>query len=196
MVGAELEARGATVVYTVRSQALVTGLVEGKPEPPMLKPSDATLCFNGDLVRMREDRDPADLYRRSAIAVWEWNAEPVGQRLSGRGLYFLALHCDELGNSSGRGARVYYDKRGGAPSRLAGVLQRRLTAAKLTNSDHGMVIPRHYGVLNPQYNPVPESVLLEMLTMSNPQDRRSVMDPHWRWKMARLIADSIGECEQ
>jgi N-acetylmuramoyl-L-alanine amidase len=196
VVGTILEARGAKVVFTVRSAALVPGLREDAPEPPLDRPADATLVYNRAPVRLRADSSPDDLYRRAAIAAAQYRARTVAARRTGRGLYFLALHCDELGNSPGRGARVYFDRRGGVPSRFATVLKRRLTRAGLTNSPNGEVIPRHYGVLNPRYNPVPESVLLEALTLSSPADRKSALDPHWRWRLARLIADTIAECEK
>ena len=49
----ELRSRGATVWMTVSSRALPADLKPGKPEPPLIVPSDARLTFNGERVRLR-----------------------------------------------------------------------------------------------------------------------------------------------
>lgn len=49
------------------------------------------------------------------------------------------------------------------------------------------------GVLNPDYNPVPERVLLEMATVSNAADALVAQDTAWRQEMARRIAAAVTE---
>lgn len=191
-----LRSRGATVVLTVTSAALLTNLKEGFAEPPFLRTPDARLVFTNVPVRLRPDSSPDDLYRRAAVAAQVWRGLPEMQRNTGRGIYFLSLHCDELRRSPGRGARVYFDKREKTPSRFALLLKQRLTFAGLTNSGRGAPIPRHYGVLNPVYNPIPERALLEMATLSSPTDRNAVRSPKWRWSLAHIIVGTIETCER
>ena len=193
-----LRERGARVILTVSSHALLSDLRESavSNELPLIAPDDACLVWNQTPVRLRPSASPDDLYRRAAVAAREWTALSPQKRASGLGVYFLALHCDKLGDGQrGRGARVYRDKRSPLNPRFAETLKKHLTAARLTNSSGGKVIPRDYGVLNGRYNLVPERALLEAATLSDSGDRRAVQTARWRWKLAHLIADCIDETE-
>jgi len=184
-----LRARGASVVFTVTSDTLGGAADPRANEPPLVRPRDARLVWNGMPVRLRPDSSPDDLYRRAAIV-----RRCLSERTPSGPILFLALHCDELGHNKGRGARVYFDRRSGSPCRLALILKRRLTDAGLTNSPGGRVIPRAYGVLNPHYNVATECVLVEMATLSDARDRNSVKQRSWRLRLATLLADGITEC--
>lgn len=58
---------------------------------------------------------------------------------------------------------------------------------------HGVsgVSGHELGVLNPDRNPIPEKVLLEVTTISNAQDAMQAGDPIWRDEMARRIVEAI-----
>lgn len=196
-VAALLRSRGADVSYTVKSAALLPDLREGAPEPPLTLPRDACLCYNRAPVRLRSGAAPDDLYRRAAITRAVRAGLPPEQRTAGRNLFFLSIHCDKLEDPHWHGARVYFDRRDASgPSPFARAIKRRLTAAGLTNSRGGQVIARGYGVLNPHYNVIPQSALVEVATISSPKDRRCAQTPAWRWRVAHILADALQECEE
>ena len=64
---------------------------------------------------------------------------------------------------------------------LARLLAARLCADGLARPDiyHGLrgLAAAHLGVLDPKYNPVPERALLELATISNPDDALRAADP-------------------
>lgn len=183
----ELRSRGATVWMTVSSRALPSDLKPGKPEPGLIVPSDARLTFNGERVRLRVKYSANDLWRRAAICQ-KAIKEP------GRKTFFLSLHSDSLESSRWWGARVYRDTRDKGESQLAREILARLTAGGLTFTKNARIIPRDYGVLNPLYNPIVQKALVESFTISSPHDRFRASDPKWRWKVAKLLADSVQTC--
>ena len=91
-------------------------------------------------------------------------------------------------------ARVYRDTRDKGESRFAREVLSRLTAGGFTFTKTGKIVPRDYGVLNPRYNPIVEKALVEAFTISSQHDRIRASDPKWRWKVARLLADSVQVC--
>ena len=183
----ELRTRGATVWMTVSSRALPPDLKPGKPEPPLIVPRDARLTFNGERVRLRVKYSANDLWRRAAIC-----QKAVKQ--PGKKTFFLALHADSLDSRAWWGARVYRDTRDKGESRFAREVLARLTAGGFTFTKTGKIVPRDYGVLNPQYNPIVQKALVEAFTLSSPHDRIRASDPKWRWKVAKLLADSVQKC--
>ena len=183
----ELRSRGATVWMTVSSRALPSNLRPDRPEPKLVAPGDARLTYNGERVRLREKGNANDLWRRAAIcqkAVKEPNKRT----------FFLALHADSLESRAWWGARVYRDTRDKGESRLAREVLSRLTAGGFTFTKTGKIVPRDYGVLNPQYNPIVQKALVEAFTISSPHDRIRASDPKWRWKVAKILADSVQVC--
>jgi len=193
-IAAALRREGANVAYTVRSAALDIPLEAGKAEPPLVIPKDARLIYNGAPARGSR----ACLYQRAAVARSHWEVLSPEQRAARRGLYFLSIHHDD--SRGARGGRVAYDRRAGVAPPLASALARRLAEAGL---DGGAASrrrslrfdPRSLGVLNPAYNIVPQRVLLEAATISNPTDRNLARSRQWRWRMAGIVVATIGECE-
>ncbi|MDX1934816.1 MAG: N-acetylmuramoyl-L-alanine amidase [Capsulimonadales bacterium] len=195
-LGRVLSEGGANVRFTVTSAALDIRPIEGRPEPPLLRPRDARLAFNRTPVTGSVDA----LHQRAAFAREPYRSLTPEKRALAKGLYFLAIHHDSFRLKRVRGAHVLYDRRAGGPPRLAHVLARRLSQAGLARTKYDGKIPvsdaRQLGVLNPLFNPVPQRALLEVATLSNAKDRENAFSRQWRWKFARLIRDAIIECER
>jgi len=189
-IGAVLREQGATVLYTVRSRALVPSLFVS--EPPLQLPTDAALAVNGDPIRERHS--PRQLWLRAAVARRAWAAR-TGPA-SARRVFFLSLHLDDEGSPDIHGSLVCVDRRRRAPPAFGLALAHALARDGLARPDSagdgqpGLSV-RRLGVLNPAYNPVPESALLEMTTLSNFDDALRAADPQWRAQMAARIADAI-----
>jgi len=186
-IGAVLRGQGATVLYTVRSRALDPALALS--EPPLQVPTDATLAINGEPIRARHS--PRQLWLRAAVARRTW-AERTGPDPARR-VFFLSLHLDDADSPDIRGSLVCVDRRRHAPPAFGLALARALAQdglARPSSADDGQpgLSMRRLGVLNPDYNPVPESALLEMTTLSNFDDALRAADPQWRLQMAARIA--------
>ena len=193
-IAAALKASGANIVYTIRSKALAVPLAEGQNEPPLIIPADGRLAFdNGTIIGNKKS-----LGARAAIGIPYWDALPNEKKITGRGLYFLAVHHDECPGV--RGARIEFDKRSGQSPLLATVLTRRVGAqsfdTKLAAWCRSVPDARHLWVLKPTNNPVMQRALLEAATISNPLDRDLANSRQFRWKIARTVRDSIIECEK
>ena len=186
-LAASLQQAGAEVIFTVHSQALTPLPRENQPEHALAAPRDARFALDNKYVGMRRQESPEDLYRRAGLAAQVWRMQ--GARHS---VFFLSLHYDALRTSKWRGGLICYDPRLGRPPRLAQELARRWQATGLGGQRHADAPkPRELGVLNPAYNPVPQSVLIELATLSSPQDLLDARTPTWRWKVARLIREAL-----
>lgn len=188
-IGAVLRGQGATVAYTVQSRALDSGLAWS--EPRLQVPTDAALAINGEPIRARHS--PRQLWLRAAMARRVWNARTGPD--PARHIFFLSLHLDDEGSPDIRGSLVCVDRRRRVPAfglALARALvQDGLARAGSTSDGQPGLSRRSLGVLNPDYNPVPESALLEMTTLSNFDDALRAADPQWRTQMAARIARAI-----
>jgi N-acetylmuramoyl-L-alanine amidase len=178
-----LRRRGATVWLTVTSDALTL-----PGSAPLKVPSDARLVFNNEPLRVRHLFSANDLWRRAALVRKAVKENP------GKRVFFLSLHADSLESGRWWGARVYRDTRDKGECRFARELLARLTRENLTFTKNAQIIPRDYGVLNPQYNPASQKALLEAFTISSKHDRIRARSPEWRWKVARIVAESVEAC--
>ena len=189
-LAAVLQQAGAEVFFTVHSKALATLPQEGKPELPLAAPRDARFAVDNKYVGIRHLESPEDLYRRAQLAAQLWKTR--GARSP---IYFLSLHYDALSESRWRGGLICYDARRKQPPKLAQVLASRWRGSGLGGHRRaGEPKSRELGVLNPEHNPVPQSVLIELATISNPQDLQSAQTPYWRWKVSRLITEALVTC--
>lgn len=186
-LAASLQQAGAEVFFTVRSQALATLPQEGKPEGALVAPRDAHFVLDNKFVGLRHQESPEDLYRRAGLASQLFRVRSPQQPV-----FFLSLHYDALSARKWRGGLVCYDIRRGRPPRLATELARRWKTTGLGGHRHaGEPKARDLGVLNPAHNAVGESVLLELATISNPDDLKAAQAPAWRWRVARLIREAL-----
>lgn len=190
-VSAALRAKGADVVYTVRSRQLDPTLAV--VEPPPTRPADAVLAATG--LPLRERHSPRPLWERAQVArtVWErrvrWDA---GAR---RNVFFVSLHFDQFSSPTVSGSVVCVDRRVRRVPALGAALAAQMETGNFgRSSDYkGLqgVSGHELGVLNPERNPVPEKVLLELATLSNPQDALQASNPAWRDEMARRITAAV-----
>ncbi len=191
-LAAVLQEAGAEVFFTVHSKVLTTLPKEGQPELPLAAPRDARFVVDNKYVGMRRSESPEDLYRRAQLAAQLWKTQGGN---SNSPIYFLSLHYDALDASRWRGGLICYDVRRRQPPKLAQILASRWRGSGLGGHRRaGKPKPRELGVLNPEHNPVPQSVLIELATISNPQDMKSARTPHWRWKVSRLITEALVTC--
>lgn len=185
-----LHTAGAEVFFTVYSRTLAYAPKEGQAEPPLEAPKDACFAVDSKRVGLRHGESPEDLYKRAKLASTVWKQRKPKQKV-----FFLSLHYDALSESRWRGGLACYDKRRPAPPKLALGIARRLGETGLAGQRRGgEPKPRELGVLNPVHNPIPESVLVELATISNEKDRAAASSPAWRWKVAHLLTDAIVEC--
>lgn len=185
-----LHTAGAEVFFTVYSKTLAYAPKEGQTEPPLELPTDARFAVDNKHVGLRRGESPEDLYRRAKLAAGVWQ-----KRGRQRRVFFISLHFDALSERKWRGGLACYDKRRPSPPKLVQVVARKLGEAGLSGQRRGgQPKPRELGVLNPSHNPVTESALVELATISNAKDRAEASSPSWRWKVAHLLTDAIAEC--
>ena len=190
-VAACLRAQGAETVYTVRSRQLDPSLA--LVEPPPARPTDAVMAATAQPLRRRRSAEPLWQRARTARTVWahriRWDPD------ARRNVFFVSLHFDQFGAADVSGSVVCVDRRVRRLPALGAVL-----AAQMAQGNFGRrcdfrglagVSGRELGVLNPEQNPIPEKVLLELATLSNPMDALQAGDPAWRTEMAHRIADAI-----
>lgn len=190
-VAASLRGQGARVVYTVRSRQLDPTLT--LTEPPLTRPTDAVLAATGRPLRSRNSAWP--LWERAETARDVWARRIRWDPDARRNVFFVSLHYDEFAAAAVTGSVVCVDRRVRRVPALGAAL-----AAQMAQGNVGRdcnyrgvqgVAGHELGVLNPDQNPIPEKVLLELATLSNPQDALEAGDPVWRTEMAHRITDAI-----
>lgn len=190
-LAARLRDKGARVVYTVKSRQLAPALLQAETDPA--RPTDATLALTGAPLRLRHS--PAPLWERAALAKQVWTRLAARDPHAARDVFFLSLHFDQYRAEGVFGSLVCVDRRAHSFPQFATALIRELGQGSGVRADdfEGQtgLSGHHLAVLNPAYNPVPEKVLLEVATLSNPGDARLAADPVWRDDIARRITSAI-----
>lgn len=185
-----LRTQGAAVTYTVRSRQLDPALVV--IEPPLIRPVDAAMASTGQPLRLR--RSPVPLWQRAEWARLRWMRRAKWDPNARRNVFFVSLHYDQYRSQGVSGSVVCVDRRARLPA-LASALAAQMAAGNFgrTGDYRGIrgVSGHDFGVLDPEHNPVPEKVLLELATLSNPQDAMQASDSFWRKEMARRITQAI-----
>jgi len=191
-----LQAQGASVVFTVRSHAL--NLAFASLEPPPERPTDAVMAATGDPLTLRHS--PRPLWQRAATARRVWAERLQKDPNAARDVFFVSLHFDQSHAETVQGGLVCVDRRTSPVPGLARVLAGQLAdaAGGRTEDFHGIrgLSGRRLGVLDPDYNPVPQRVLLEIATLSNPQNAIEAGDPVWRAELVRRITLAITQAHQ
>jgi len=192
-VAADLNSAGAKVVYTVRSHMLSPALAI--EEPPLERPTDASLVSTGDPLRSRNS--PRPLWDRASIARTVWEERVKWDHQARWNVFFLSLHYDQFPEADVSGTMVCIDRRDHRTPEVALALTQAMASVRCQRrcdyrGVHGLS-GHALGVLDPLYNPVPEKVLLEVTTLSNPEDRLQSVDPLWRAEIARRITEAIIE---
>jgi len=190
-VAASLRTQGAEIIYTVRSRQLDPTLA--LVEPPLTRPTDAVMAATGQPLRQRHS--PRPLWQRAQTARSVWARRVRWDRDARRNVFFVSLHYDQYHAAAVSGSVVCVDRRVRRLPALGAAL-----AAQMAQGNFGRgcdfrgiqgVSGHELGVLNPDQNPIPEKVLLELATLSNSQDALQAGDPAWRTEMARRIAEAI-----
>lgn len=193
---AALKAQGASVSYTVRSQTLDPLLAI--TEPPPVLPTDAVLASTGDALRARHSARP--LWQRADIARVVWAAHLQKDPQAARDVFFLSIHFDQTSVTNIHGGEVCVDRRCNPIPAFAKALAGQMTDGQLARSGdfHGVpgVSGRELGVLDPRFNPIPEKALLEVATLSNPENAAEAGDPVWRSEVVRRITQAIAQAHQ
>ena len=189
-LAAQLRAEGASVIFTVKSRQLSPALLQAEAAP--VRPVDATLALTGRALRLRHS--PAPLWDRAALAKQVWTRQAARDPDAARDVFFLSLHFDQYRAPGVFGSLVCVDRRARAVPRLATALIQELGQGAVRPDDFDGqtgLSGHHLAVLNPARNPIPEKVLLEVATLSNPGDARLAADPVWRGDIARRITAAI-----
>ena len=109
--------------------------------------------------------------------------------------FFVSLHYDAFSAADVSGSVVCVDRRVRRLPALGAALAAQMALGNFGRNCNYRGIRglsgHELGVLNPEQNPVPERVLLELATLSNPQDALEAADPLWRTAMAHRITDAI-----
>ena len=190
-VAEALRTRGASVVYTVRSSALARDNAE--TEPTLTAPTDAKLASTGRPLRARHSPQP--LWDRAETAQMVWTTRVHQDKDARWNVFFLSLHYDQFRAPNVSGGVVCVDTRVRRTPALAIALASEMGVGNFgRDCDFRGVrgLSGHaFGVLDPAHNPVPEKVLLEVATLSNPQDQLQAADPVWRIEIARRVTNAI-----
>ncbi len=194
-LAASLNAQGARVVFTVRSRCLNPALALS--EPPLERPTDAVLVATGKALTLRHS--PRPLWQRAEAGRTVW-AEQHADKHAARDVFFLSLHFDQFPTDTVHGGVVCVDRRCNPVPLFARVLARQMTEDDLCRAGdfHGIqgLAGRELGVLDPKYNPVPEKALLEIATLSNPENAIEAGDAAWRGELVRRITRAITQTHQ
>ncbi len=190
-VAASLRSQGAKVVYTVRSRQLDSALAI--VEPPLTRPTDAVLAATGQPLRSRNSARPLWERAETARAVWaqriRWDPDARWN------IFFVSLHYDQFAAAAVSGSVVCVDRRVRRLPALGVALAAQMAQGNFERACNyrGVrgISGHEFGVLNPEQNPVPEKVLLELATLSNPQDALQAGDSAWRTEMARRLTAAI-----
>lgn len=190
-VAASLRTQGAEVIYTVRSRQLDPALAV--TEPPLMRPTDAVMAATGGLLRARHSARPLWQRAQTARRIWvrrvRWDPDARWN------VFFLSLHYDAYQAAAVSGSVICVDRRVRRLPELSVALAAQMAQGNWERACdfRGLrgVSGRELGVLNPEQNPVPEKVLLELATLSNPQDALQASDPVWRTEMAHRITAAI-----
>lgn len=186
----QLRTEGAQVVFTVKSRQLAPALLQS--ETPPARPTDAALALTGRPLRLRHS--PAPLWDRAALAKQVWTRQAARDPHAARDVFFLSLHFDQYRSEGISGSLICVDRRAHSIPRLATALIQELGQGAVRPDDFDGqtgLSGHHLAVLNPARNPIPEKVLLEVATLSNPGDARLAADPVWRDDIARRITAAI-----
>lgn len=190
---AALKAQGASVSYTVRSHSLDPLLAI--TEPPPAQPTDAVLASTGDALRARHS--PRPLWQRAETARAVWAARLHHDPQAARDVFFLSLHFDQFSKADVHGGEVCVDRRCNPIPAFAKALAGQMADGQLARAGdfHGVpgVSGRELGVLDPRFNPIPEKALLEVATLSNPENAAEAGDPVWRSEVVRRITLAIAQ---
>ncbi len=194
-LAASLKAQGAGVVFTVRSRCLAPALALS--EPPLERPADAVMAATGSPLGLRHSPRPLWQRAETARAIW---GERHADLHAARDVFFLSLHFDQFPAETVHGGVVCVDRRCNPVPLLARALAGQMTQDNLCRAGdfHGIrgLAGRELGVLDPKYNPVPEKALLEIATLSNPEDATEAGDAAWRGELVRRITQAITETHQ
>lgn len=195
-LAASLKASGASVLFTVHSRALDPALALS--ETPPERPADAVLAATDEPLALRHS--PRPLWERAAVARKVWMERVRHDPNAARNVFFVSLHFDQFPSDTVQGGLVCVDKRGHTVPALALALaaQMRPDNLRRTEDFHGVsgLSGRKLGVLDPDYNPVPERVLLEIATLSNPQNATEAGNSAWRGELVRRITLAITQTHQ
>ena len=190
-VAASLRTQGAQVVYTVRSRQLDPALA--LVEPPLTRPTDAVMAATAQPLRWRHS--PRPLWQRAQTARTVWARRTRWDPNARRNVFFVSLHYDQYRTADVSGSVVCVDRRVHGLPALGVALAAQMRQGNLARpcDFRGLrgVSGRDLGVLNPEQNPIPEKVLLELTTLSNPVDALQAGDPAWRTDMAHRITEAI-----
>ena len=190
-VAEALRAQGANVIYTVRSSALASKNAE--TEPLLTAPTDAKLASTGRPLRARHTPQP--LWERAETARMIWTSKVRQDKDARWNVFFLSLHYDQFVAPNVSGGVVCVDRRVPHTPALAIALASEMAIGHFGRRCDFRGIEglsgHELGVLDPAHNPVPEKVLLEIATLSNPQDLLQAADPLWRAEIARRVAKAV-----
>ena len=176
-LSASLQSDGANVVYTVRSR-----------------------CLNPTGAPLRSRHSPRPLWARADVARIVWEARLHQDPQAARDVFFVSLHFDQSSVPGVQGGIVCVDRRSASVPKLATALAAQMVEGSLGRSGDFHGVPdlsgRELGVLDPRFNPIPEKVLLEVATLSNPDNAAEAADPAWRSEVVRRITQAITQTHQ
>jgi N-acetylmuramoyl-L-alanine amidase len=178
---------GARTQYTVRSSALLERPSETSKEPSLLLPRDAKTHTGTPLTSGREH--PKVLHERASVGARAWQEDSPH-------VAFISLHFDVDFLPIAYGGYPMCDPRDKQPSRLAEIIAANFAKTGLCGNRGGGIGSKRLGVLNPEHNPIPQKVLVEMATITHPGQRANIQTSRWRWRMARVLAQSLVQCRQ
>ncbi len=195
-LAASLKAQGARIIFTVRSRCLNPALA--RSEPPLERPTDAVMEATGKPLGLRHS--PRPLWQRAQTARAIWAKQCVDPHAA-HDVFFLSLHFDQFHTDTVQGGVVCVDRRCHPIPLFARALANQMSQDNLCRSTedfHGIrgLAGRELGVLDPKYNPVPEKALLEIATLSNPENAIEAEDLIWRGELVRRVTLAITQVHQ
>lgn len=167
------------------SGAQNSGLVEKTVALDISSRLRSILLARGWEVRMTRSTD-ADVYGPNASDHDELQARVDVANMGGARL-FVSIHVNSFVNSRPNGTTTYYYK--SEDLAFANAIHRRLVSATLGTKDDGVIKNSLYVV----HHTTMPAVLVETAFLSNPEDRALLRSAEWLQKVARAIADGIGD---
>lgn len=140
---------------------------------------DADISIHDEGLTGTRKQKTSDLHNRLAIA----EAYP--------GAIFLSIHQNKFGQSSSRGAQIFFGPNNEQSEKLANVLQKNFIAR--LQPDNHREVKRAGKDLFLMYNAQCPAVLVECGFLSNPEEGRMLTDPDYQSRVAFVTFASVLE---
>lgn len=151
-----------------------------------IEEKDINLDIAMHLKQYLEDEDIRIIMTRDTDK-FVTTADRVSIGNSAKASAFISIHQNDTDESYVKGIQTWYDSSNTDSDRMAGIIHKKMLSG-LGAEDDGLQVSSDLVVLRDTTIP---AVLAETGYMSNTSDLKAMVDPYWRQKTAKSLADGI-----